>query len=127
MHLFVYCDLAIQIIHLFNLCSFFQSKLQSSSSLVCSTVVHGIATKDILLNMYLTQLSLSLWFFLMALSIMFYDRFEDKDKGIPVQRVSARDQIQHLTAQAWVSENKQLEQKCCTLKLAGMDYCGTTR
>jgi hypothetical protein len=26
-------------------------------------------------------------------------------------QVSARDQIQHLTAQAWLSENKQLEQK----------------
>ncbi|KAK2412381.1 hypothetical protein QL285_047581 [Trifolium repens] len=40
-----------------------------------------------------------------------------KDKGIPVQRVSARDQIQHLTAQAWLSENKQLEQKVAKLSL----------
>ncbi|XP_012573394.1 uncharacterized protein [Cicer arietinum] len=31
--------------------------------------------------------------------------------------VSARDQIQHLTAQAWLSENKQLEQKVAKLSL----------
>lgn len=40
-----------------------------------------------------------------------------KDKGIPLQRVSARDQIQHLTAQAWLSEDKQLEQKVAKLSL----------
>ncbi|CAI8610970.1 unnamed protein product [Vicia faba] len=34
-----------------------------------------------------------------------------RDKGLPVQRISARDQIEHLTAQAWLSDNKQLEQK----------------
>ncbi|KAF1875648.1 hypothetical protein Lal_00006278 [Lupinus albus] len=40
-----------------------------------------------------------------------------KAKGVPVQRVSARDQIEYLTAQAWLSENKQLEQKVAKLSL----------
>ncbi|KAJ1418804.1 putative inter alpha-trypsin inhibitor, heavy chain 4-like, partial [Sesbania bispinosa] len=31
--------------------------------------------------------------------------------------VSARDQIEHLTAQAWLSENKQVEQKVAKLSL----------
>ncbi|XP_057747759.1 uncharacterized protein LOC130966953 [Arachis stenosperma] len=38
-------------------------------------------------------------------------------KDIPLQRVSARDQIELLTAQAWLSENKQLEQKVAKLSL----------
>ncbi|XP_020225945.1 von Willebrand factor A domain-containing protein DDB_G0292028 isoform X1 [Cajanus cajan] len=38
-------------------------------------------------------------------------------KDIPVQRVSARDQIEHLTAQAWLLESKQLEQKVAKLSL----------
>ncbi|RDX69847.1 Inter alpha-trypsin inhibitor, heavy chain 4 [Mucuna pruriens] len=38
-------------------------------------------------------------------------------KDIPVQRVSARDQIEHLTAQAWLLEDKQLEQKVAKLSL----------
>ncbi|MED6171012.1 hypothetical protein PIB30_036772 [Stylosanthes scabra] len=38
-------------------------------------------------------------------------------KDIPLQRVSARDQIEHLTAQAWLSENKQIEQKVAKLSL----------
>ncbi|XP_057420076.1 uncharacterized protein LOC130714201 isoform X2 [Lotus japonicus] len=38
-------------------------------------------------------------------------------KDIPVQRVCARDQIEHLTAQAWLSENKQLEQQVAKLSL----------
>ncbi|XP_061361590.1 uncharacterized protein LOC133305393 isoform X2 [Gastrolobium bilobum] len=40
-----------------------------------------------------------------------------KAKDMPLQRVSARDQIEHLTAQAWLSENKQLEQKVAKLSL----------
>lgn len=40
-----------------------------------------------------------------------------KDKDIPVQRLYARDQIDYLTAQAWLSENKQLEQKVAKLSL----------
>ncbi|CAI8610969.1 unnamed protein product [Vicia faba] len=40
-----------------------------------------------------------------------------RDKGLPVQRISARDQIEHLTAQAWLSDNKQLEQKVAKLSL----------
>ncbi|XP_027329904.1 von Willebrand factor A domain-containing protein DDB_G0292028 isoform X3 [Abrus precatorius] len=40
-----------------------------------------------------------------------------KAKDIPVQRVSAKDQIEHLTAQAWLSENKQLEQKVAKMSL----------
>ncbi|TKY54408.1 Inter alpha-trypsin inhibitor, heavy chain 4 [Spatholobus suberectus] len=38
-------------------------------------------------------------------------------KDISVERVSARDQIEHLTAQAWLLENKQLEQKVTNLSL----------
>ncbi|KHN07890.1 von Willebrand factor A domain-containing protein [Glycine soja] len=38
-------------------------------------------------------------------------------KDIPVQKISARDQIEHLTAQAWLMENKQLEQKVAKLSL----------
>ncbi|CAJ1940539.1 unnamed protein product [Sphenostylis stenocarpa] len=38
-------------------------------------------------------------------------------KDMPLQRVSARDQIEHLTAQAWFFENKQLEQKVAKLSL----------
>ncbi|OIW18758.1 hypothetical protein TanjilG_13510 [Lupinus angustifolius] len=40
-----------------------------------------------------------------------------KAKDMPLQRVSARDQIEYLTAQAWLSENKQLEQKVAKLSL----------
>ncbi|KAJ1437118.1 von Willebrand factor, type A [Sesbania bispinosa] len=40
-----------------------------------------------------------------------------KAKDIPVQRVSARDQIEYLTAQAWLSKDKQLEQKIAKLSL----------
>ncbi|KAG4959232.1 hypothetical protein JHK87_035865 [Glycine soja] len=38
-------------------------------------------------------------------------------KDIPVQKISARDQIEHLTAHAWLMENKQLEQKVAKLSL----------
>ncbi|XP_047156528.1 uncharacterized protein LOC124846810 isoform X2 [Vigna umbellata] len=38
-------------------------------------------------------------------------------KDMPLQRVCARDQIEHLTAQAWFLENKQLEQKVAKLSL----------
>ncbi|KAK7281314.1 hypothetical protein RIF29_09182 [Crotalaria pallida] len=40
-----------------------------------------------------------------------------KAKDIPVQRVCARDQIEYLTAQAWLSESKELEQKVAKLSL----------
>ncbi|XP_057429723.1 uncharacterized protein LOC130722881 isoform X2 [Lotus japonicus] len=40
-----------------------------------------------------------------------------KAKDIPIQRVSARDQIEYLTAQAWLSNDKQLEQKVAKLSL----------
>ncbi|KAK7291791.1 hypothetical protein RIF29_07215 [Crotalaria pallida] len=40
-----------------------------------------------------------------------------KAKDIPLQTVSVRDQIEYLTAQAWLSENKQLEQKVVKLSL----------
>ncbi|KAJ7956002.1 inter-alpha-trypsin inhibitor heavy chain-related [Quillaja saponaria] len=40
-----------------------------------------------------------------------------KAKDIPLDRVSAKEQIDILTAQAWLSENKQLEQKVAKLSL----------
>ncbi|KAK7265454.1 hypothetical protein RJT34_33074 [Clitoria ternatea] len=40
-----------------------------------------------------------------------------KAKDIPIQKMSARDQIEHLTTEAWLSENKQLEQKVAKLSL----------
>ncbi|XP_061362509.1 uncharacterized protein LOC133306238 [Gastrolobium bilobum] len=41
----------------------------------------------------------------------------EEAKGLPIEKVSARDQIEYLTAQAWLSKNKQLEQKVAKLSL----------
>ncbi|KAG4990764.1 hypothetical protein JHK87_024221 [Glycine soja] len=38
-------------------------------------------------------------------------------KGIPVQRICARDQIEYLTAQAWLSKDEKLEQMVAKLSL----------
>ncbi|KAG5116814.1 hypothetical protein JHK84_042927 [Glycine max] len=38
-------------------------------------------------------------------------------KDIPVQRICARDQIEYLTAQAWLSKDEKLEQKVAKLSL----------
>ncbi|KAK7328766.1 hypothetical protein VNO77_22885 [Canavalia gladiata] len=38
-------------------------------------------------------------------------------KDIPIQKISARDQIEYLTAQAWISEDEQLERKVAKLSL----------
>ncbi|KAK7304010.1 hypothetical protein RJT34_14991 [Clitoria ternatea] len=38
-------------------------------------------------------------------------------KDIPIQKISARDQIEYLTAQAWFSKDEQLEQKVAKLSL----------
>ncbi|KAI4344623.1 hypothetical protein L6164_011828 [Bauhinia variegata] len=38
-------------------------------------------------------------------------------KDIPIHRISAREQIEYLTAQAWLSQNKQIEQKVAHLSL----------
>ncbi|XP_028782772.1 inter alpha-trypsin inhibitor, heavy chain 4-like isoform X2 [Neltuma alba] len=38
-------------------------------------------------------------------------------KDIPIQRVFAKQQIEHLTSQAWVSQNKQIEDKVAKLSL----------
>ncbi|KAF7837543.1 inter alpha-trypsin inhibitor, heavy chain 4-like isoform X1 [Senna tora] len=40
-----------------------------------------------------------------------------KTKDIPIQRVSGKQQIEHLTAQAWLSQNKQIEGKVAKLSL----------
>ncbi|KAJ7979225.1 inter-alpha-trypsin inhibitor heavy chain-related [Quillaja saponaria] len=51
------------------------------------------------------------------LSSFLIDVKTQKEKDIPLDRVSAKEQIEILTAQAWLSENKQLEQKVSKLSL----------